>query len=98
MYINHDMDLCVDAATEALRKVFYPKFKDEFKTVNGEAGVDIYSPYSEDIVACVDHDKDLGNDIYLTPQAPYENRDEIDTFKNAVIAEVKDWESRFISK
>ena len=98
MYISsHSTELCVEAATAALRKVFFPKFSDEFKTVAGEEGVDIYSPYSEDIVACVDCNGLLGNDIYLTPQAPYENGDEIDAFEDAVIAEIRDWEDRFIA-
>ena len=98
MYISsHSTELCVEAATAALRKVFFPKFDGKFKTVAGEDGVDIYSPYSEDVIACVDYNGLLGNDIYLTPQLPVETRDEIESFEDAVTAEIKDWEARFVS-
>ena len=96
MYFNHSMGLCVDAASEALRKIFYPKHEGEFEVVKDDSGVGIKSPYADYAVVRIEHGE-MGNDIFLTPQAPYENADEVDAFENAVLSEIRDWEDRFIA-
>jgi hypothetical protein len=95
MLVRHDMGFCVDSTVLALRTVFYPKYKGEFTVIQHKSGIGILDPYNgKDTIVWIECYPELGNDVLLTPYAPYENRDEVEAFEEVLAVEAREFEAQ----